>query len=247
MTTATSSLSLTVPGLTVHYAEGPLRPMLLLPDAGRDATSWQDVAIRLNQAGHAVAALDLRRPDLDGAADDVAHLVDVLDLRGPRAPIVVGHGQGGAVALSLAARRGGVAGVACVAGGWSRPTSAPGSSAAADPRAWFPLIGVPTLLCVALPAGQRQDRLERTRAEVGRALERLPGESTRVSWYAGPGDDLPAAIISQEAARLSEDLLWLAERAEPGPADPRPLRAMPGRAPGYLPLLPSVPWLASCP
>ncbi|MFI7588250.1 alpha/beta fold hydrolase [Spongisporangium articulatum] len=235
------------PGLAVHYAEGPLRPFLLLHDRGQDSQTWHDVAVRLNQVGHAVAAIDLRGhgdsdldvltagsssrpvPDVDTAADDVAHLIDVLDLRGRRAPIVAGHGGGGAVALSLAARRGGVAGVACVDGGWSRP-----DASATDPRAWYPLIAVPTLLCAALPGdGRTEAWATQTRADIARALSRLPRATTRISWYPGAGHDIPRS----SPGVLTDDLLALADRAEPGPADPHPVREVPGVPPGYLPLV----------
>lgn len=214
MTTAISSLSLTAAGLAVHYLAGPLRPVLLLPGTGCEASGWHDVSLRLNQAGHGVAAIDLPGPDVDGAADDVAHLIEILDLRGPRAPVVAGHRDGGAVAFSLAARRGGVAGVAGVAGGWTRP------GRGGDPRAWFPLIGVPVLLCPVAADG------------VAGAGERLP-RPPRISRYDADPLDAPA--------RLAEDLLRLAEHAEPGPADPHPIRSRPGQAPGYLPLLTSGP------
>jgi hypothetical protein len=227
-------------GLAVQYAEGPLRPFLLLPgfrtgpDDDASAGGWRDIAIRLNQVGHAVATLDLPTPpagapDLDTAADDVAHLIDVLDLRGRRAPIATGHGLGGNLALSLAARRGGVSAVACIDGGWTRPVEGP------DPRAWYPLLRMPSLLCATLPAEGEPDPTGRgiaTRAALARAVDRLPVGSTRVSWYPGAAPD----IRQTEPARLTEDLLALADRAEPGPADPLPVHPEPGRAPGYLPL-----------
>lgn len=119
------------PVLAVRRARGPLRPIVLIPDAGRDSRDWAGVAPRLTAAGHEVAAVDLRghgesEPatsgyDTDTCADDLATLIEVLGYTGGRSPILAGHGWGANVAMSMAARRDGVAGLACFDGGWLRP------------------------------------------------------------------------------------------------------------------------------
>ena len=105
-----------------------------------------------------------------------------------------------------------------------------------DPRAWYPLINVPTLLCAAVPPadaseggaesddaardddtenvshGRRDDRARRargTREEVNEALTLLP--DARVHWYIDADHDVHA----QQPGRLARDLLALAAAAEP--------------------------------
>jgi pimeloyl-ACP methyl ester carboxylesterase len=93
-------------------AGGDRVPVLALHDLGGNARTWDDVAIRLAELGHPVAAVDQRghgrsaRPrsfdrfDLDTMTGD---LVAVLDGLGWSAgAVVVGHGWGGNVALELA-------------------------------------------------------------------------------------------------------------------------------------------------
>lgn len=268
------------PGLAVHGTDGPLRPFLLVHDLDADSRSWDEVAERLYTAGHQVAAVDLRGHggsdtpstgyDTDTCADDLSSLLDSLGFTGARSPVVVGHGWGANVAMSLAARRDGVAAVCCVDGGWIRPawqygsfeecwaawaTGNPGSDTSAtgggatsanetgagaagagrsgtagsgsapeqrrqsivrslflgEPRAWFPLIGVPVVLCPLVPPDGRPDARGRgtaTRAGVTEAVSRLP--RARVSWYYGEGN-----AVGTDPSKLVDDLLMLAAEAEP--------------------------------
>ena len=277
------------PRLAVRVADGPLRPFLLVHGLASNARLWDGVARRLAAAGHAVAAVDLRGHgrseapaggyDTDTCADDLAALADALGFTGGRAPVVAGQSWGGNVVLSLAARRGGVAAVACVDGGWSRPSRRfatfedcwatlapptfegrryadlrariekahpdwPAEGIAAtlenlrelpdggvtnrlarehhreillsmyrgDPRAWYPLVRVPVLLCPAVAADGAPDPggvSARRRAGVAEAYEALP--DARVSWYTGADHDLHA----QHPGRVAADLLSLAADAEP--------------------------------
>ena len=280
------------PRLAVRVTDGPLRPFLLVHGLASNARLWDGVARRLAAAGHAVAAVDLRGHgrseappggyDTDTCADDLAGLADALGFTGGRAPVAAGQSWGGGVVLSLAARRGGVAAVACVDGGWSRPSQRfatfedcwaalappdfegrryadlrarierahpdwpaeavagtlenlrelPGSGVTnrlarghhraillsmyrGDPRAWYPLVRVPVLLCPAAAADGRDGapdpdgRSARRRTGVAEALAGLP--DARVSWYAGADHDLHA----QHPGRLAADLLALAADAEP--------------------------------
>jgi lipase len=239
------------PALAVHGVEGPLRPFLLVHDAGADAGAWDQVAERLHAAGHQVAAVDLRGHgdsevpsagyDTDTCADDLATLLDLLGFTGGRSPVVAGHGWGANVALSLAARRDGVAGVCCLAGGWIRPAwrypdfeacwaaMAPTNGAAltgaalqrrrsivrslylGEPRAWYPLVAVPVVLCPVVPPDGRPDPSgdgAATRTGVAEAISRLP--KARVSWYYGGSD-----VLSAEPSRIADDLLSLANSSEP--------------------------------
>lgn len=232
------------PRLAVRGADGPLRPFLLVHDLGADSRVWDDVSERLYAAGHQVAAVDLRGHgrsdspatgyDTDTCADDLSTLLDVLGFTGARSPVVVGHGWGANVVMSLAARRDGVAGVCCLDGGWIRPAwqygsfeecwTAWGSEDAnphhraivrslffGEPRAWFPLVGVPVVLCPVVPPDGRPDLGGRgtvARTGVAEAVSRLP--MARVSWYYGEGD-----AISTDPTKLLDDLLMLASDAEP--------------------------------
>ena len=76
-----------------------------------------------------------------------------------------------------------------------------------DPRAWFPLISVPVLLCPAT-AGDADDR-EAVPEAVREALAALP--DGRVAVYPGADHELHV----QHPARLARDLLDLAVAAEP--------------------------------
>ena len=239
------------PRLAVRDSDGPLRPFLLVHDAGADAGSWDDVAWRLTAAGHQVAAVDLRGHghsqappagyDTDTCADDLATLLDALGFTGGRSPIVVGHGWGGNVVLSLAARRDSVAAVCCLAGGWTRPAWRYASFEACwaalgptprqmvddaeldrrrsilrslylgEPRAWYPLIKVPVVLCPVVPPDGQPDPSGNgaaTRTGVAEATARLP--TSRVSWYYGGPE-----VLSADPARIADDLLALAATAEP--------------------------------
>jgi pimeloyl-ACP methyl ester carboxylesterase len=230
------------PLLAVRHLAGPLRPLLLVHDAGRDAQDWDDVSVRLAATGHEVAAPDLRGHgasqapalldgedtdtyDTDTCADDLAALIERLGWTGGRAPVVAGHGWGAAVALSLAARRGGVAGLACLDGGWARPVEpvaepvagTAGGPAVRDavatavartqPRAFHGLVRVPVLLAAAGATGATgATGADPALADAEAALPRV-----RVVTYAGVGHELPL----KSAARVTDDLLDLALRCEP--------------------------------
>jgi pimeloyl-ACP methyl ester carboxylesterase len=236
------------PRLSVRGGEGPLRPFLLVHDSGADSTAWDAVGERLVAAGHTVAAVDLRGHgrsevtasgyDTDTCADDLSTLLEQLGFTGGRSAVVAGHGWGANVVLSLAARRDGVAAVACVAGGWTRPAWRYPTAEAAwaalglagepeplrsrrasiarsvflgEPRAWYPLVGVPVALCPVVPRDGEPDPTgagSATRTGIAEATARLP--RARVSWYYG-GDD----VLVGTAARLTDDLLALATAAEP--------------------------------
>jgi pimeloyl-ACP methyl ester carboxylesterase len=237
------------PELAVHRGEAPLRPFLLVHDLSADSGVWDGVAQRLLAAGHEIAAIDLRGHghseapasgyDTDTCADDLSTAMDLLGFTGSRSPIVVGHGWGANVVISLAARRDGVAGVCCLAGGWIRPAwrypsleefstvcGTGGLSGAAlerrrsivrslflgEPRGWFPLVNVPVTLCpVVSPDGvaDASGAGTATRTGVAEAVARLP--RSRVSWYYGSGDD----VLTADLAQITDDLLALAADAEP--------------------------------
>jgi pimeloyl-ACP methyl ester carboxylesterase len=119
------------PRLAVREFPGDGRPFLLVHGLASNARLWDGVARVLAAHGHRVVAVDLRGHglseapedgyDTDTAADDLAGLAAALDLRGP---VVVGQSWGGNVVLSLAARHEAVAAaVACVDGGWLRPSA----------------------------------------------------------------------------------------------------------------------------
>jgi pimeloyl-ACP methyl ester carboxylesterase len=115
---------------------GRARPVLLVHGLSSNAGLWDGVGARLADAGHPVAAVDLRGhgssekvlgtggDDLDAAptdptrtaAEDLAAVCADLEWT---APVVAGHAWGGNVALQLAADRPGlVHGLALVDGGW---------------------------------------------------------------------------------------------------------------------------------
>lgn len=116
------------PRLAVRGGSGPGRPFLLVHGLSSNARLWDGVARRLVAAGHEVVSVDLRghgrsEQTADGyttdrAADDLADLCLARGLNGDREPIAAGQSWGGNVVVSLAARRGGVAGLALVDGGW---------------------------------------------------------------------------------------------------------------------------------
>ncbi|GAB3237873.1 hypothetical protein GCM10027456_01120 [Kineosporia babensis] len=243
------------PALAVARIEAPLRPFLLVHGESSDSSVWGPVAGRLVGAGHEVAAVDLRGHgrsespaagfDTDTCADDLSTLLDQLGYTGARSPIVVGHGWGANVVLSLAARRDGLSGLCCIDGGWTRPAwrypsfegywatenpdlpinpedtqdpavrqrqSIARSVFLGEPRAWYPLVGVPTVLCPVVPPDGVPDPQgggTATRTGIAEALGGLP--RARVSWYYGDGGQL----LSAEPGRIADDLLALAADAEP--------------------------------
>jgi pimeloyl-ACP methyl ester carboxylesterase len=176
--------------------------------------------------------------DTDTCGDDLSTLLDELGFTGGRSAVVAGHGWGANVVMSMAARRDGVAGVACVGGGWLRPAWRFGSfedyaaSLAGDgelgvvpraiarslfegePRAWYSLVAVPVTLCPVVPKDGEADPAgagAATRTGIAEATARLPRAT--VSWYYGGSD-----VLTAEAARLSDDLLALAGVVEPAVA-----------------------------
>ncbi|GLY27817.1 alpha/beta hydrolase [Kineosporia sp. NBRC 101731] len=243
------------PALAVARIEAPLRPFLLVHGESADSTVWRQVAGRLVEAGHEIAAVDLRGHgrseapptgyDTDTSADDLATLLDQLGYTGARSPIVAGHGWGADVALSLAARRDGITGLCLIDGGWTRPawryptfeafwasTHPDSPSDPADgedplltrrrsiahsvflgePRAWYPLVGVPVVLCPVVPPDGVPDPDgggTATRTGIAEALGGLP--RTRVSWYYGSG----GRMLTADPGRIADDLLTLAADAEP--------------------------------
>jgi pimeloyl-ACP methyl ester carboxylesterase len=119
------------PQLAVREFRGDGRGFLLVHGLASNARVWDGVARVLAGHGHRVVAVDLRGHglseapddgyDTDTAADDLAGLAAALELH---RPVAVGQSWGGNVVLSLAARHPGVAAaVACVDGGWLRPSS----------------------------------------------------------------------------------------------------------------------------
>ena len=118
------------PRLALRRLDGTRRPFLLVHGLASNARLWDGVGLRLAAAGHEAVAVDLRGHgrsevtptgyDTATAAADLALLLPLLGWLGPRAPIVVGQSWGGNVVLHLAARHGGVAGMALVDGGWIR-------------------------------------------------------------------------------------------------------------------------------
>ena len=116
------------PRLALRRTDGTGRPFLLVHGLSSNARLWDGVADHLAAAGHEVVAVDQRghgrseqTPDgysTEQCAADLADLCQVLGLVGPRAPVVAGQSWGGNVVVTLAARHGGVAGLALVDGGW---------------------------------------------------------------------------------------------------------------------------------
>lgn len=118
------------PTLALRRAHGPRRPFLLVHGLASNARMWDGVTRRLADAGHDVAAVDLRGHgrsqvtangyDTATAARDVAALISVLGWTAERAPVVAGQSWGGHVVLDVAAAGRGVAAVALIDGGWVR-------------------------------------------------------------------------------------------------------------------------------
>lgn len=118
------------PRLALRRIDGQRRPILLVHGLSSNARTWDGVAGRLAVAGHEVVAVDQRghghsEQSVDGyttpqCADDLVRLVDLLGFTGDRAPVVAGQSWGGNVVVDLAARHGGLAGIALIDGGWIR-------------------------------------------------------------------------------------------------------------------------------
>jgi pimeloyl-ACP methyl ester carboxylesterase len=113
--------------LAVRVREGVGRPIVLVHGLASNALLWRDVAERLAERGHAVAAVDLRghgrsdRPESGyttaQAASDVSDVVHRLGWE-ERRPVVAGQSWGGNVAVRALARQDGWGGLLCVDGGW---------------------------------------------------------------------------------------------------------------------------------
>jgi lipase len=81
-----------------------------------------------------------------------------------------------------------------------------------EPRAWYPLITVPVVLCPVVPPDGVADQDgsgTATRTGIAEALGGLP--RARVSWYYGDG----ARMLATEPGRIADDLLTLAGDVEP--------------------------------
>jgi pimeloyl-ACP methyl ester carboxylesterase len=122
-------------GIQLHIREWPgvSEPFLLLHGLASNCQTWDFVAARLSEAGHAVVAVDQRghglsqRPeagyDFGTVTEDLARLLDAL---GWQRPIVVGQSWGGSVVLRFGARNPGRArGLALVDGGFMDLQSLP--------------------------------------------------------------------------------------------------------------------------
>ena len=102
------------------------RPFLLVHGLASNARLWDGVVARLRELGHPVATVDQRghgRSDKPDAGYDMgtvaADMRIVVEHLGWDRPVVAGQSWGGNVVLELAASwPAGIAGVACVDGGW---------------------------------------------------------------------------------------------------------------------------------
>jgi pimeloyl-ACP methyl ester carboxylesterase len=116
------------PRLALRRTDGERRPFLLVHGLASNARTWDGVAAGLAAGGHEVVAVDQRghghsEQRVDGyttatCASDLAQLIEQLGFSGDRAPVVAGQSWGGNVVVDLAARHGGVAGIALIDGGW---------------------------------------------------------------------------------------------------------------------------------
>ena len=119
------------PRLALRRTDGERRPVVLVHGLASNARTWDGVAAALAAAGHEVVALDQRghgrsEQSTDGyttaqGAADLVQLLELLGFTGERAPVVAGQSWGGNVVADLATRKGLVAGLALVDGGWIRP------------------------------------------------------------------------------------------------------------------------------
>jgi pimeloyl-ACP methyl ester carboxylesterase len=129
---ATGGVNLAIRALNL---DGPRVPVLLVHGLASNARTWDDVANRLAELGHPVAAVDQRghgrsdKPD-DGydfatLTGDLAAVIAGLGWAGPeggedpeRRPLVAGQSWGGNVVLELAIRHpAATRAIACVDGG----------------------------------------------------------------------------------------------------------------------------------
>lgn len=113
--------------VAVRVRSGAGRPVLMVHGLASNALLWRDVADALNDAGHAVAAVDLRghgrsdRPSAGHstavAADDLGSVVEALGWTA-RGPLLAGQSWGANVAIRSAADGDLWSGVVAVDGGW---------------------------------------------------------------------------------------------------------------------------------
>jgi pimeloyl-ACP methyl ester carboxylesterase len=115
------------PGVSLHAQTWPggdsgRRPYLLVHGLSSNCRTWEGVAELLHDAGHPVAAIDLRGHGRSDKPDDgydfatmVADVVAALDILGFERPVVAGQSTGGNLAVEVARRApgrlGAVAGV----------------------------------------------------------------------------------------------------------------------------------------
>jgi pimeloyl-ACP methyl ester carboxylesterase len=110
-------------GLDMHILEaGEGKPLVLLHGGTLTSTSWSDfilvVAERYytvapDSRGHGRTANPTGKLSYRGMANDVAGLIEELELRDP---LVIGYSDGGQIALELALRHPGLAGALVIAG-----------------------------------------------------------------------------------------------------------------------------------
>ncbi len=130
---------LSVRGLRLHLLrwEGSGVPFVLLHGLASNARTWTAVGRALNQAGHAVVAVDQRGHGLsdkpasgygfDEVTADLEALLETLGLS--RRPILVGQSWGGNVVLDFAARYPDIScGLALVDGGFIELSARPGAT-----------------------------------------------------------------------------------------------------------------------
>ena len=132
-------------GLDMHIVEaGEGKPLVLLHGGTLASTAWSDFipvvaeryyTIAPDSRGHGKTANPTGRLSYRGMADDVAGLIEELELR---EPLVIGYSDGGQIALELALRHPGLAGALVIAGASYRI----GSEYFNTLRAWgFPSAG----------------------------------------------------------------------------------------------------------
>lgn len=101
-------------GVSLHalvWADGPKRPFVLVHGLSSNCRTWEQVAERLHDAGHPVAAVDLRGHGLSDKPEDgydfetlVADLRGVIAALAYEGAVIVGQSTGGNLAVELAYR-----------------------------------------------------------------------------------------------------------------------------------------------
>ncbi|MGP3970994.1 alpha/beta fold hydrolase [Streptomyces sp. 6N223] len=128
-----------------HRPGGDGRPFLLFHGLGSNARMWDEVAERLQAAGHPVYALDARghgESDLPDHGYDhatvVADAVTVCRELRLSGVLLAAHSWGGNVAVRLTAEHAGlVAGLGLVDGGWIRAVHTSDGEKSAPNLGWF--------------------------------------------------------------------------------------------------------------